>query len=245
MATAATSRVAQETTCPPPLCLAFALGVPTWQRGGPTGAAPRPRARHVPAGDGPAVRAERRRAPRRVGGPAKARGGSGAAAGRDGGGLQRCCVSQGRAPAGVAAASRAVPRRARRAKTERLAVPKRRPRLRRPTAGAPTGWRVVRGPRGAEADRRPRHRARLRPKRERSRGLHRRTGLLAGGGMRLGWHGAGETPREVGRPWEGAPRPAAVGARRPRGVPGQRGGWRRAAREQPGAGWGASGRGAV
>jgi len=55
MATTATIRVHQATACPPPLLLAFALGVNTWQLGCTTGAAQRPRERHVPAGDGQTV----------------------------------------------------------------------------------------------------------------------------------------------------------------------------------------------
>jgi hypothetical protein len=51
MAPTATTRVDQETAFTPTLFLAFALGVNTWKLGCTTGAAPRPRERHVPAGD--------------------------------------------------------------------------------------------------------------------------------------------------------------------------------------------------
>ena len=67
MATTATIRVDQETTFTPTLFLAFALGVHTWQLGCTTGAAQRPRERHVPAGDGQAVLEEIRRAKSRFG----------------------------------------------------------------------------------------------------------------------------------------------------------------------------------
>ena len=74
MATTATIRVEQETGFPPPLALAFALGEPKGKLGGPPRAAQRPRARPVPAGAGPAVWEEIRRAKRRCGWPEEARG---------------------------------------------------------------------------------------------------------------------------------------------------------------------------
>jgi hypothetical protein len=55
MATTAMTRVNQATACLPTLCLAFELGVNTWKLGFTTGAAQRPRERHVPAGDGQTV----------------------------------------------------------------------------------------------------------------------------------------------------------------------------------------------
>ena len=62
MATTATSRVAQEPTGTPTRFLACELGVTPWQLGCTTGAAPRPRERPGPAGDGHVVLEERRRA---------------------------------------------------------------------------------------------------------------------------------------------------------------------------------------
>jgi len=219
MATTATIRVAQETPCTPTLFLAFAWGVKTWQLGCTPGAAQRPRARQVPAGDCQAVLEERRRAQSRLGFPEAARVVSGDEAGREGFGLPRVFVSQGLANAVVDAARLAVHRRSRRATTERREVPKLRTRLLRQTVGAQQGWRVVRGPSVAAADRRPRHRALLPTKRDRSRVSKRRKGLLAGGGMRLGWPGEGETPREAVRQWDGAPLPTACRARLKRAWP--------------------------
>jgi hypothetical protein len=89
MAPPATTRGTQETACTPTLVVAFALGVHTWQLGGTTGAAPRPRARHGAAGAGHTVLEERRRATRRCGFPAEARGVRDDEAGRDGVGLPR------------------------------------------------------------------------------------------------------------------------------------------------------------
>ena len=72
MATTATTHVHQETACPPPLFLAFELGVNTWQLGFTTGAAQRPRERQVPASACHTVLEERRRAKSRFGLPAEA-----------------------------------------------------------------------------------------------------------------------------------------------------------------------------
>jgi hypothetical protein len=51
MATTATTRVDQETACPPTWFVAFELGVNQWKLGFTTGAAQRPRERQVSAGD--------------------------------------------------------------------------------------------------------------------------------------------------------------------------------------------------
>ena len=113
----------------------------------------------------------------------------------------------------VDSASLEVKRRARRAKTDRLAVQKLLPMLLRHAAGAKKVWRVGRGPSVVEEDRRQRHRALLTTKRDRTRVLNRITGLLAGSGMRMALHGKVETQREEVRPWDGSPRPTAVRAR--------------------------------
>jgi hypothetical protein len=60
MATTATPHVNQEMAFTLTLFVAFELGVNKWQLGCTTGAAPRPRERHVPAGDCQAVLEERR-----------------------------------------------------------------------------------------------------------------------------------------------------------------------------------------
>jgi hypothetical protein len=60
MPTATPIRISQETPDRPALCLAFALGATQWQRGFTTGAAPRPRERHVPVRHVEAVREESR-----------------------------------------------------------------------------------------------------------------------------------------------------------------------------------------
>ena len=259
MATTATTRIKQETACTPTLFLAFELGVKTWQRGFTTGAAQRPRERPGPAGACHTVLEERRRAKSRCGLPEAARGVRGDEAGRVGLGLQRFCISQGVEHAVVDAARRAGHRRSRRAQTERLAVPKLRTMRRRQTAGAQQVGRVGRVPSGVEEDRRQLPRARLPTKRDRTRGSHRITGLRAGSGMRLAWHGEVEPQRAEVRPWAGTPLPTAGRARlqrewpkgpgltaprgERRGVPGQSGRGSRAARGPRGAGLGARGPG--
>jgi len=212
MATA-TIRVDQETVFTPTLFLAFALGENTWKLGCTTGAAQRPRERHVPAGDCPAVLEEIRRAKSRLGLPEEARVVRCDDAGRDGFWLHRFLVSQGVENIVVDSASIAVHRRYRRAKTDRLDVHKLRTMLLRHAAGEKQVWSVVRVPRVSEEDRRQRHRDLLTTKRDRTRVINRITGLLAGCGSRMGLQGDVETQLDEVRQWEGAPRPAALRAR--------------------------------
>lgn len=184
-ATTVTTHVHQETACPPTLLLAFALGVHKWKLGCTTGAAQRPRERHIPAGDGHAVLEEIRWAKSRLGLPETARVVRGDDAGRDGVWLHRFVVSQGVENVVVDAASIGVNRRDRRAKTDRLDVPKLLTMRRRHVAGAKKVWRVVRVPSGADEDRRQLPRELLTTKRDRTRVSNRRKGLLAGYGMRM------------------------------------------------------------
>ena len=213
MATTATSRVDQETAFTPTLFLAFELGVHTWQLGCTPGAAQRPRERQVPAGDGQAVLEEIRRAQSRFGFPEEARVVSCYAAGRDGFWLHRFLVSQGRENAVVDSASLEVNRRDRRAKTDRLDVPKLLTMLLRHAAGEKKVWSGVRGPSVADEDRRQLHRELLTTKRDRTRVIKRIKGRLAGSGMRLGLHGDVETQLEEVHQWDGTPLPAAWRAR--------------------------------
>ena len=72
MATSTVTRVTQETTERPTWFLAFELSTSTWKLGCPTGAAHRPRERHVPARHMAAVQEEIPRARKRFGWPADA-----------------------------------------------------------------------------------------------------------------------------------------------------------------------------
>jgi transposase len=213
MATTATTRIDQESAFTPTLFLAFALGVNPWKLGFTTGAAQRPRERHVPAGDGQTVLEERRRAKSRFGLPEAARVVRGDEAGRDGCGLHRFFISQGVANSVVDSASIEVNRRYRRAKPDRLDVHTLLTMLLRHAAGETQGGSVVRGPSVVDEDRRQLPRELLTTKRDRTRGINRLQGLLAGSGMRLGWQGEVETQLEQVRQWDGAPLPAALCAR--------------------------------
>jgi hypothetical protein len=95
MPTATPIRMPDETPDRPALCLAFAWGAHQWQRGCTTGAAPRPRERHVPARPREAVRDESRQAKARGGLPADAPVLRGDEAGRDGCWLPRWLGPQG------------------------------------------------------------------------------------------------------------------------------------------------------
>jgi transposase len=213
MATTATPRIDPETACIPTLFLAFELGVNKGTLGFTTGAAQRPRERHVPAGDCQRVLEEIRRAKHRFGLPEEARVVRCYEAGREGLWLHRVFVSHGMENAVVDAASMEVNRRSRRAKTERLEVHKLLTMLLRHVAGEKKVWSVVRVPRVDEEDRRQWHRELLPTKRDRPRVINRSKGLLAGDGRRLGWHGDVETQREAVRQWDGSPLPTAWRAR--------------------------------
>ena len=213
MAKTATTRVEQGTAFLPTLLLAFELGVNKWQRGFTTGAAQRPRERHVPAGDRQMVLEERRRAKSRFGFPEEARGVSCYDAGRDGFWLHRFFVRQGGAHAVVDSASLEVHRRHRRAKTDRREVHKLLTMLLRHTAGEKKGWSVVRVPSVVEEDRRQLHRELLTTKRDRTRVSNRIKGLRAGYGMRMRWPGDVGAQREQVRQGDGSSRPAALLAR--------------------------------
>jgi hypothetical protein len=115
MATTATTRSNQEPAVPPSLFLAFELGGNKWKLGFTTGAAQRPRERHVPAGDCPTVLEELRRAQSRCGLSEAARVGRCSEAGRAGCWLHRFFIRQGGEKAVADSASSEVKRRSRRA----------------------------------------------------------------------------------------------------------------------------------
>jgi transposase len=110
----------------------------------------------------------------------------------------------------VDSSSIAVHRRHRRAKTDRLDVQKWLTMLLRHAAGERQVWRIVRVPRGAEADRRQRPRAVTTAKRDRTRVINRLQGLLASHGL-VRPHG-GDFPQQLEslRLWDGTPLPAGL-----------------------------------
>src|SRR5262249_31218735 len=123
------------------------LGGTTWKLGFTTGAAQRPRERHVPAGDGLTVLEERRRAKSRCGVPEEARVVRCDEAGQAGVWLPRFCVSHDGEHAMVDSASIAVDRRSCRAKADRRDARKLLTRLRRHPAEEKKAWSLVRVPR--------------------------------------------------------------------------------------------------
>jgi transposase len=210
MTTATPIRIAHNTIDRPALFLAFALSANQWQLGCTPGAAQRPRERNVPARHLEAVQEAIRQAKERFGFPADAPVLSCYEAGRDGFWLHRWFVPQGVANGVVDSSRLAVNRRHRRAKTDRLDVPKGLTMLLRHVAGARKGWRLVRGPSVEAEDRRPWHRALTTAQRERTRGLNRIQGWRAS-------HGRGLPPGrdfpeqwEPLRLWDGAPLPAGL-----------------------------------
>src|SRR4030095_6348265 len=122
MTTVTPIRIAHEITDRPALFLAFELRVNQWKLGFPTGAAPRPRERKVPARHLEGVREEMRRAKERFGLPEDAPVLSGYEAGRGGFWLHRWLVTSGVANGVVDSSSLEVHRRHRRAKTATLQV---------------------------------------------------------------------------------------------------------------------------
>jgi transposase len=208
MTTATPIRMTDETTDRPALFLAFALGANQWKLGFTTGAAQRPRARHVPARHLETVREELGRAKARLGLPEDAPVISCDEAGRDGFWLHRWLVPQGVANCVVDASSLEVNRRQRRAKTDRRDVQKLLTMLLRHAAGARQGWRSVRVPSVAAADRRQLHRALTTAQRDRTRVINRIKGRRASHGLVMPHGGDFSQPLAPRRLWAGTPRPA-------------------------------------
>ena len=111
---------ASMSTHPLTLFVAFELGERPWKLGFTTGLGQRPRVRQIPAGAVDRVLAEVTRAKVRVGVPVAAPVVSCYEAGRDGFWLHRYLVAQGVTNYVVDSSSIEVPRRARRAKTDKL-----------------------------------------------------------------------------------------------------------------------------
>jgi transposase len=125
MATRAKTHRSPATTGTPTRCVACEWGGSPWRLGCTIGAAPRPRERPVPAGAVDTGLVEMDRATPRFGLPAQTRVVSGYEAGRQGWWRHRFLVAQGAENLVVDAASLEVTRRQRRAKMDRLDVPKR------------------------------------------------------------------------------------------------------------------------
>ena len=152
-----TTRRRQYSTFPT-LYLAFELGNKTWRLGFSIGLGQRPRERSIDAGDTVTLAGEIRLAKKRFALPQRARVVSCYEAGRDGFWLHRYLVGHGVQNVVVDASSIEIPRRARRAKTDRLDVGKLLTMLMRFDMGEKKVWSVVHVPSREAGDGRHLHR---------------------------------------------------------------------------------------
>jgi transposase len=182
---AATTRDTQYTQPAKALYLAFELSSKTWKLGLTVGFGQKARERDVSAGDLLTLQKEIDQAKKRFGLPPDAPVYSCYEAGRDGFWIHRALVEMGVDNVVVDPASIEVPRRKRRAKTDRLDVHKLLKLLLRYHLGEPKVWSVVRVPSVEDEDNRHLHRELLALKRERTQHVNRIKGLLAGVGVRL------------------------------------------------------------
>lgn len=134
-------------------------------------------------------------------------------AGRDGFWLQRACTAAGITALVVDSSSIEVPRRARRAKTDRLDATALLRLLFRHAEGERRPWHVLHVPTVEEEDRRHAHRELARLTRERTRGVNQIKGLLASHGLRLTT--LRRLPEQLPRltQWDGQPLPRGVSER--------------------------------
>lgn len=192
------------------LYLAFELGWEEWKLAFTVGLGQKPRLKTIAAGDRRQLLAEIRRAKERFGLAADARVVSCYEAGRDGFWLHRLLIAQGIDNRVVDSASIEIPRRRRRAKTDRLDATKLVMMLVRSELGDGRVWSVVRVPTAEEEDRRQLHRELLTLKKERTRQVNRIKGLLASVGVRI------EVTRDLleeledVRLWDGSPLPPGL-----------------------------------
>jgi transposase len=197
----------------PTLYIAFELSNKKWKLGFTIGLGQKPRERSVGAGDLLALEEEIRLAKKRFGLPANARVLSCYEAGRDGFWIHRYLLAQGIENLVVDAASIEVPRRARRAKTDRMDVGKLLTMLIRYDCGEKRAWSVVKVPSVEAEDKRHLHRELTTLKTDRTRHINRIKGLLVGQGVRLPVGGDFLDRLQDVRLWDGSPLPSGLRAR--------------------------------
>src|SRR5512139_1659457 len=168
------------------LYLALDLSRATWKLAFATSPAEPPRIRTIAAGDLGALDREVAGARRRFGLPDAAPVASCYEAGRDGFWVHRALTARGITNVVVDPSSIEVPRRARRAKTDRVDVGKLLQLLMRATEGEPRVWAVARVPSEEAEDRRHLHRELAALAGEATRLGNQVRGLLAGVGLRPG-----------------------------------------------------------
>lgn len=182
--------------------LMFTVGIGQW-----------PRERTTVAGDLDGLGQEIARAKQRFGLAADTEVVSCYEAGRDGFWVHRALEAKGIKNLVVDSSSIEMPRRGKRAKTDRLDGRKLLAMLLRYLAGERGVWRVVRVPSEQDEDARQLHRAREALTSERTRLINRVKGLLASQGIRLQVRGSVSLDLERVRRWDGQPLPEGLLAR--------------------------------
>ena len=198
---------------PVTLLVAFELGERSWKLGFTTGIGQRPRVRQIPAGAVDRVLEEVTRAKARLGVPVDAPVVSCYEAGRDGFWLHRFLVAHAVTNYVVDSSSIEVPRRARRAKTDKLDLVGLLRLLARYEAGDRGAWRVVRVPRVAEEDARHLERSWATVPAERTRVINRLKGVLTTAGVRLRLDATFLARLATARLWDGTLLPPGLQAR--------------------------------
>jgi transposase len=189
------------------LYLAFELSNKKWKLGFTIGLGQKPRERTIDAGDLLVLQEEIRLAKKRFHLPEDTRVLSCYEAGRDGFWIHRYMLAQDVENLVVDAASIEVPRRARRAKTDRMDVGKLLTMLIRYDCGEKKVWSVVRPPSPEAEDKRHLHRALSTLKTDRTRHVNRIKGLLVGQGVRIPVKADFLDRLDHVRLWDGSPLP--------------------------------------
>jgi transposase len=190
--------------------MALELSSSKWKVFFTTGVGQRPRERTIAAGELEDLEREIGRAKDRFGLGADTPVVSCYEAGRDGFWVHRALEAKGIANLVVDSSSIEMPRRGKRAKTDRLDGRKLSAMLVRYLGGEREVWRVVRVPSEQEEDARQMHRAREALTSERTRLINRVKGLLASQGIRLHVRGSVSLDLERVRRWDGQPLPAGL-----------------------------------
>lgn len=181
----ATTHPTESTGSSPTLFMSLELSKSTWRLTSSIGPGVAPRECRIPAGSETAFLAEVAQAKRRVGVPADAPVRTCYEAGRDGFWVHRWLTRLGADNVIVDSSSIEVPRRARRAKTDRLDGRKLLALLLRVAGGERGVWKTVRVPREAEEDRRHLARTLRAVKSDRTRTINRIRSLLATQGVTM------------------------------------------------------------
>jgi transposase len=212
---AATARTPQQySPAEKALYIAFELSRRTWKLGITVGFGQKARERNVRAGDLAGLQEEIQGARKRFGLSRSAPVYSCYEAGRDGFWIHRALEEMGLQNVVVDPSSIEVPRRKRRAKTDRLDVQKLLRLLIRYRLGENKVWSLVRVPSVEEEDNRHLHRELIALKRERTAHINRIKGLLASVGVQLKprWRLLREQLEQI-RLWDGSRLPAALHCR--------------------------------